>query len=243
MLKAVAHRGWSGKAPENTIAAFSLAIEDTSIYAIELDVHLSKDGVPVVIHDYTLERTTNGKGLVSEYTVEELRTLDVGRWFDESFSNEKIPLLEEVLKLAKGKTKVFIELKQKARFYKDIEVKVVELIQQLEMQQEVLVISFDHPSLMKMKELDSTIQIGLVYLGVTTLQAEQIQHTSASYIGLHHEFITKEFVDSLKDVDVLVGAWTVNDADAILKLGKISSDLIITTNYPDLVVDNRNLLI
>lgn len=243
MLKSVAHRGWSGKAPENTIAAFSLAIENTSIYAIELDVHLSKDGVPVVIHDYTLERTTSGKGLVSECTVEELRTLDAGRWFDESFSTEKIPLLEEVLKLAKGKTKVFIELKQKASFYKDIEVKVVKLIQQLEMQQEVLVISFDHPSLMKMKELDSTIQIGLVYLGVTTLQAEQIQHTSASYIGLHHEFITKEFVDSLKDVDVLVGAWTVNDADAILKLGKISSDLIITTNYPDLVVDNRNLLI
>jgi len=241
MLKAVAHRGWSGQAPENTLAAFSLAVENSAILAIELDVHLSKDGVPVVIHDYTLDRTTNGNGLVSDYTVEELRAFDAGQWFDNRFSGEKIPLLEEVLTLAKGKTKVFIELKQKAHFYKDIEVKVVQLIQQLNMQQEVLVISFDHESLMKVKELDSSLQIGLVYLGVTTLQAEQVLHTGASYIGLHHEFITKEFVNSLKDLDVLIGVWTVNDADAIGKLETISRDLCITTNHPELLVENKKI--
>ncbi len=80
MNKCVAHRGWSGRAPENTLAAFKLALLEPNIYALELDVHLSKDGVPVVIHDHSLDRTTNGRGPVIERTVEQLKVLDAGKW-------------------------------------------------------------------------------------------------------------------------------------------------------------------
>ncbi|MGV2720137.1 UNVERIFIED_CONTAM: glycerophosphodiester phosphodiesterase family protein, partial [Klebsiella pneumoniae] len=79
----MAHRGWSGKAPENTMAAIQLALAEPAIQAMEIDVQLTRDGVPVLIHDFTLERTTNGSGLVKDHTLEELRQLDAGKWFDE----------------------------------------------------------------------------------------------------------------------------------------------------------------
>src|SRR5690554_7738935 len=109
----VAHRGWSGAAPENTMAAFRLAMLDLRISWIELDVQLSKDGVPVVIHDYKLRRTTGALGAVKDYTYEQLSKLDNGSWFSPEFSSERIPTLEQVLKEAKGRIHLNIELKTK----------------------------------------------------------------------------------------------------------------------------------
>src|SRR3712207_5048900 len=96
--KIMAHRGAAAYAPENTIAAFTKAIE-MKADAIELDIHLSKDDHIVVIHDEKVDRTTNGKGLVMEFTLEELKRLDAGSWFNKEFKNEKIPTLREVLEL------------------------------------------------------------------------------------------------------------------------------------------------
>ncbi|WP_051330968.1 glycerophosphodiester phosphodiesterase family protein [Aneurinibacillus terranovensis] len=93
----IAHRGWSGRAPENTLAAIKKAIYHPAIDGIEIDVQMSLDGVPVVIHDYTLERTTTGTGYVGSYTLTELKKLDAGTWFSSSFAGETIPTLEEVL--------------------------------------------------------------------------------------------------------------------------------------------------
>ena len=109
----VAHRGFSGAAPENTLAAFRKAIEAGSDM-IELDIQLSKDGKIVVIHDETLERTTDGQGRVADRTFPEIRKLDAGSWFGSQFSGEKIPTLQEVLELAKGKVLVNIEIKNPA---------------------------------------------------------------------------------------------------------------------------------
>src|SRR3972149_9393656 len=105
----IAHRGFSGQAPENTLASFKKARELGSDM-IELDVRFSKDGHMVVMHDDTLDRTTNGRGKVADYTLKELKQLDAGSWFAPQFSDERIPNLNEVLELAKGKILVNIEI-------------------------------------------------------------------------------------------------------------------------------------
>ena len=105
-----AHRGASCCAPENTLAAFTLAV-DSGADGLELDIHLSRDGVPVVIHDETLERTTDGYGFVAEMTVQQLRQLDAGSWFSADFDDESIPLLEEVLRAYGDQLRLNLELK------------------------------------------------------------------------------------------------------------------------------------
>jgi len=99
----VAHRGWSGRAPENTLAAFRLATSIPQVHWIELDVHLSRDKVPVVIHDPTLKRTTGIKGRVSAYTAKQLGAMDAGSWFSPKFAQEGIPTLDQVLELVAGR--------------------------------------------------------------------------------------------------------------------------------------------
>lgn len=106
----VAHRGYSAEAPENTHAAFTEALMRGYDH-IEFDVQLTKDGVPVVIHDLTVDRTTNASGLVKDYTFSEIQELDAGSWFDESFKGQTVPSLSEVLALLKGRARLHIELK------------------------------------------------------------------------------------------------------------------------------------
>src|SRR5690625_6609337 len=106
----IAHRGASGNAPENTLAAFQLAVEEGAD-GIELDVHLSKDGELVVIHDDTLDRTTNGTGRVQDKDLDELKTYDAGSWFDSKFASERIPLLQEVIDILPDDVFLNVEIK------------------------------------------------------------------------------------------------------------------------------------
>ncbi|HZH62778.1 MAG TPA: glycerophosphodiester phosphodiesterase family protein [Metabacillus sp.] len=236
MNTCVAHRGWSGKAPENTIAAFQLAIDHPAIFAIELDVHLSKDGVPVVIHDHSVNRTTNGSGRVIDLTVEELRELDAGSWFGTEFSGERIPLLEEVLEMTKGKKRVLIELKQMGSYYTGLEQKVVELIQKFSLQDEVLIISFDHESLRKIKAFETDVQTGLIYLGMPTLLLEQAAYTGANHLSFHHSFLTKEIVEKLISNNIEIGAWTIDEMESLERIKALSSNIHITTNHPEIMI-------
>ena len=109
----IAHRGFSGAAPENTLAAFKKAMEVDSDM-MELDVRFSKDGQVVVMHDDTLDRTTNGRGKVSDYTLKELKQFDAGSWFAPQFAGEQIPTLVEVLEFAKGRIPVNFEIKDES---------------------------------------------------------------------------------------------------------------------------------
>jgi glycerophosphoryl diester phosphodiesterase len=109
-LTLIAHRGYSSKAPENTIAAFDLALK-LGYYDIEFDVQLSRDGVVMLMHDETLERTTNGHGKLTDYTYEQLKQLDAGSWFDPTFAGQQIPTLMELLARYKSRAYLHIELK------------------------------------------------------------------------------------------------------------------------------------
>lgn len=236
MTTCIAHRGWSGKAPENTMAAFELALNEPKIYSIELDIHLSKDNVPVVIHDYTIDRTTDGKGFVSDYTAEELAAFDAGQWFSPEFKGQNIPTLEEVIELVKGKKKLLIELKQMGARYPKMEEKVVELIQKHELHDEVVIMSFDHESAKKVKELDGNIEIGITFIGRPTMLEEQLAYTGATHLSLHHGYMTEEFMEQLRQLNVEVGVWTVDDAESIDRIQNIDPTIFITTNHPVLLV-------
>ncbi|CAM4396891.1 glycerophosphodiester phosphodiesterase [Paenibacillus alkaliterrae] len=233
MITIVAHRGWSGEAPENTIAAFKLALTDPDIAIIELDVHLSKDGVPVVIHDHTLDRTTSGTGPVKAYTLEELRGLDAGSWFASEFSEERIPTLEEVLQLVKGRCMLHVELKTMGDEYAGIEAEVIACIHRHGMKDEVVLSSFDHDSMKRANEIDPSIPTGLIFLGKPTLLKEQLWYTGATSVSIHYSFVTRGLVNEMAEYEIDMGVWTVDDPDILANIVEEYPDMRITTNYPD----------
>jgi glycerophosphoryl diester phosphodiesterase len=136
-----AHRGASTNAPENTMAAFELAVR-LGAKAIELDTMLSRDGIPVVIHDHTLERTTNGHGLVSDHNYSDLTSLNAGSWFSETYKGEKIPLLREVLERITNNILINIELKNYHAPHDNLIEIVIKLVHELDLWDVVLFSSF-----------------------------------------------------------------------------------------------------
>jgi len=150
-----AHRGASRRAPENTLAAFALAA-DSGADGIECDVHLSRDGVPVVIHDETLARTTDGRGAVGAKTLSELRRLDAGGWFGPAWGGEPIPTLEEVLSFAGSTLRVNIEIKSSAAGRA-----VLELLAAWP-EARVLISSFDHRLLAALRRESATLPLGFL---------------------------------------------------------------------------------
>lgn len=161
----VAHRGASGLAPENTMAAFELAVQGGADI-IELDVRLSADGHVVVIHDDRLQRTTNGRGAVVSTALAELQTLDAGTWFDPRFANETIPTLAQVLTWARGPDPpmtLMIELKGDSQTLAcGLVEKSVQLIAEREMREDVMLISFYHPCLTQAKAVAPDIATGTI---------------------------------------------------------------------------------
>jgi len=226
MNKCMAHRGWSSKAPENTMAAFQLAFQEPRIDSIEMDVQLSNDGVPIIIHDFTLDRTTNGTGFVYQYSYQELARLDAG-------GGQKIPTLEEVLQASRGKCKLNLEIKTAGGLHPGIERKVVDLIKQYQMEGEVVLTSFDHPVIEKVKYLSTTIRTGLIMSGMPTMLNDQLSRTGATILSMEYPFITKTFADEMLSRGIEIVAWTVNTPEEIEKVMKIHPEIQICTNYPD----------
>jgi len=160
----LAHRGANTDAPENTMAAFRRAVE-VGASGLEFDVQLSKDGSVVVIHDEKLERTTSGSGLVKDYTLQELQHLDAGSWFGEEFAGEKIPTLDQVLDQFSSTNLVYnIELKSGIVLYPGLEEKVIEAVTTRNLEDQVVVSSFNHYSLVTCCELNKEIRTGMLYV-------------------------------------------------------------------------------
>lgn len=165
MTKIFAHRGASGYAPENTLEAFALAME-MGADGIELDVQLTKDGEVVVIHDEVIDRVSNGKGLVKDYTLVQLRKFSFDNHM-EGYENISIPTLKEVLELVKAsKMEVNIELKTGIYWYLGLEEKVLEIVKNREMHKRVIYSSFNHYSVQKIKELDQKAETAYLYSDV-----------------------------------------------------------------------------
>ncbi len=225
-----AHRGACALAPENTVASFELASTHQAD-AIELDAKLSKDGVVMVIHDPTLERTTNGTGKVNQHTLAELKALDAGAKFDPKFSGEKIPTLDEVLEAVGKKLLVNVELTNYSSPKDDLIVKVAEAVKRQNMQDRVLFSSFIPKNLKMMKELLPDAPVALLCLmGLGGLLSRSffLTHVSPAII---HPYLT--------DVDPLyvrmehrrhrrVHVWTVNAEQDIKHMLAMRVDGIFT---------------
>jgi glycerophosphoryl diester phosphodiesterase len=238
----VAHRGASGYAPENTIAAFDLAVDMKADY-IEIDVQRSKDGELVLIHDTTVNRTTNGTGRVGELTLEQLRKLDAGSWFGSEFAGELIPTFDEILDRYRGKIGILVELKA-PELYPGIEEQVAEALKKRNMDKpknnKIIIQSFNFESVKKVNELLPRIPIGVLTSNRadTTVEALQEFSTYADWFNPSYGIVTKEMVEQVHALGMKIGSWTVRTPEAADFLFEMGVDAIIT-DYPD-YVDPRN---
>jgi len=234
-----AHRGASKRFPENTLEAFSAAIEQGAD-GIELDVHLSKDGEIVVAHDPRLERVSNGSGYINDLTLKELKSLDFSKLFPNS-PVCRIPTLSEVFSLVKP-TGLFIniELKTTERLYPELPAKLLALAGEYAMSERILYSSFNHYSLKEIKAREPAAKIGLLYdLGMVD------PWVYANYVGadaIHpHYFVIAalpETVALCHEHGVKVNVWTVDESDAVKLMLKCGVDGIIT-NKPETALECR----
>ena len=229
----IAHRGASGYAPENTLAAFRLALE-MGAQAIELDVHQTRDHELVVLHDEDLRRVGRRKGRVRDLTREELRSVDVGSWFDPCFSAERVPTLSQVYDLAEGKAELHVELKRGSKLYPGIEERVVDLIQRRKAWETTLVSSFDHAALYSARSLDTRLRIGYL-LGLTGMKTayREIQELSAESLNMSTRQADARKVRECAERKLKTLVYTVNSRKELSRLSRLGVDGVFT-NFPEL---------
>jgi len=204
------HRGNADEFPENTLASFQSAIE-LGVDVIECDVHRSEDGGLPVIHDHLLDRTTDGSGLVRDHTMAELRRFDAGSWKDQRFKDERIPSLDEVLALAKGRVGVAIEIKNLPLPYPGIADAVVTAVRDAAMIHDVVVISFDHRCVKRVGELEPEILTGVLEASRPVDILRVMDDAEADVFCPHWASIEPETAQELHAAGKLIGVWTVDD--------------------------------
>lgn len=233
-MKIIAHRGFSSRAPENTMSAFEIALE-FGVDGLELDVQLSKDGELVVCHDELLDRTTNGSGLLKDYTLEELKELDAGGWYSKEYGGEKIPTLREVLDLVKGKDLLLnIELKSGVISYPGIEEKTVSLVKEYGLVDNTIISSFNHYSLVEIKKVMPEMAIGILYMEGLYEPWDYAEKLQARALHPYFYNIVPEIVKGAKERGLLLNPFTVDEPRHIAMVVDAQVDGIIT-NYPDRV--------
>lgn len=237
--KIFAHRGASGYAPENTLEAFVLAVSQKAD-GIELDVQLTRDGVPVVIHDETIDRVTSKTGYVKDYTLKELKKLTVMEKRFPAYPSSKIPTLEEVLNAVKASgIWVNIELKTGIYWYPEIEQKVARIVQKCGMEQRVIYSSFNHYSIQKIKQIVPDAETAYLYSDVIWNVTDYAKNTEVD--GLHPAVYHMKMADFLNEYiksGLNVRVWTVNDTEDMKWLIETGVTAVIT-NYPDVAVKIR----
>jgi glycerophosphoryl diester phosphodiesterase len=233
-----AHRGFSGQAPENTLAAFRAAIAAGSD-RIELDVHLTRDNEVVVIHDDTLERTTTGKGNVAEKTFAELQRLDAGAWFDPRFAGERIPALAEVLEIARGRIRVNIELKKGKNFpytLEELADRTLAVVEKAGMTDQVLFSSFDPAAVNRIRAKNPSLPIALIVDKPWRNPEDPGAGTRYPTLNCRTTVLNEENVRRAHAGGIQVHVWTVNTREAMTEFIALGVDGIIT-NHPDLLID------
>jgi len=228
----VAHRGASHAAPENTLAAFRAAV-DLGADGIEFDVQRTADGMLVVFHDATLERTTNGRGPLRQLPLADLKALDAGGWFHASAAGERIPTLDETIGALPAPVRLFVEIKQGPAFDGGIVDALVNRLAHADVTGRCEVSSFDHPSLKRFTMAAPDIPTGILFSA--RLMDPVAAATLAGAAALHPEWdlIAPDLVPLAHSHGLAVVAWTVSTADQMERLAAMEVDAIIT-DLPDL---------
>jgi glycerophosphoryl diester phosphodiesterase len=227
-----AHRGASGYYPENTMLAFQKAIE-MGCEGIETDVQLTKDGVLVICHDELLDRTTDGKGLIAETNYSDIAKLDAAKLWGRKFADVRVPTLEELLAYIKDKNiMINLELKNSIIDYKNLEQLVIDMIYKYELQEKVIISSFNHYSILRCKAIDNTLKLGLLYDCCIYEPGKYASELGVCAVHPSFYSLNEEVVKEIRSHNLMINTWTVNDEKYMHLLAKLGIDGIIT-NYPD----------
>ncbi|MGM9949049.1 MAG: glycerophosphodiester phosphodiesterase [Lysinibacillus sp.] len=238
-MKLFAHRGLSGKYPENTLLAFRRAAE-LDVFGVEFDVHLTADGQLVVIHDETINRTSNGSGFVKDMTLEELRQYDYGGWFDGQFAGERIPTLLEVLAVFRETRHILnIEIKSDIFEYEGIEQLISEEIDAFGMKERFIISSFNHESIQRFHQLQPTIQTGVLFSSLVVQLESYVASLpgDALHIPYYHTF--RQIMKEALHHGATVRTFTVNDVAIARQLQAAGIDAIFT-DVPDILLAALN---
>jgi len=235
--KIIGHRGACGLAPENTISSLKKASLLNLSY-VEVDVKISKDSVPILFHDDSLERTTNGKGFCNQYNYIDLRKLDAGKWFDKKFTNEKIPSLSDSLDfLYKKKINLNIEIKPNKNFELENIKNIVKLINSKTKLPNYYFTTFHIPSLKLISEYLPNINRGLLIDKIIP-SIENILIICKKYncfsIGLDFNIVNSEIIKFFKKNKLIITVYTVNNIEIAKKLFDLGVDSIFT-DRPDII--------
>ncbi|WP_430487411.1 glycerophosphodiester phosphodiesterase [Priestia flexa] len=234
-MRIMGHRGAAGTFPENTMISFEEAIR-VGADGIELDVHMSKDGELMVIHDEKVDRTTNGKGYIRDFNYKELRSLDASYKFKKNYGACQIPTLNEVLAWASNQQfSVNIELKNNLFEYAYLEMKVLDLIYYYKMKERIIISSFNHNSLARVTSFDSTIETAILYSYPMFEPWIYAQHLGARALHPNYRTVNQVNVAASKDYRIPVRPYTVNDVKLAKQLYGYGCESIIT-DYPEKMI-------
>jgi len=226
----IAQRGASADAPENTLPAFEAALA-AGADALELDVHMAADGALVVIHDATLGRTTNGRGLVGAHALGDLRRLDAGSWFGSAFAGTAVPTLPEVVAFTRGRARLFVEIKGGSDFYPGIELAVIRCLKEGGALRDAVLLSFDHPALLAVRSAAPEVETAALVDGRPVDPGRVAAAAGAGGLSLGHQLITARERALTAAAGLRLYAWTVDEEAQMRRLVDMGLDGIIT-NHP-----------
>lgn len=223
MIEVVGHRGAAGLEPENTLRSIRKAI-DLGVDSVEIDVRVTRDGYLVVIHDETVDRTTNGHGYVKDLTFNEIRRLDAGK-------GEKIPTLEEVLNLTKGKVVLQIELKAR-----EATEPTVHLIERNNAERDVIIISFMHDLLGRVHDLNSALRTGAIFFDVQGDICQRAIDVHSEAIHVYYRNVNSELIENAHKRGLRVSVWSPDEIEDMREMINLGVDEICT-NRPDILLN------
>lgn len=226
----IGHRGACAYAPENTISSFDLA-QKMGCSSIETDIRATKDGVLVLLHDHTVDRTTNGSGRIKELTIEEVKELDAGTWFSDDFKGEKIPTLREFLSHYGNQMEINLEIKEKS-----LEKKVLKAIKAQKITKENLIItSFSFNILMDYKRLDNNYTYGYLVKSISLENIKECVKHKIDYICPNASYISSEDVLTAHTYGLFVRAWGVK-SELVMKKTVAAGVDGMTVDFPDKLI-------
>jgi glycerophosphoryl diester phosphodiesterase len=232
-----AHRGTRGCSPENTMSAFRQVL-NTKADGIELDVQLTKDGQVVICHDHDIDRTSNGSGWIKDFTLAELKTFDFGAWYDPKFAGERIPTFTEFFTWFVTTPLILnVEIKNCPVIYDGIENKIVDIIKGIapndfDIYNRIIISSFYHPSLVKIKEIDDKLKTGVLFGSRPVDVYSFIRQTNADYLHPDWSCVDKRWVEEVHAQGIGVNSYTVNKQEEFDFISRTGIDGIFS-DYPE----------
>lgn len=228
------HRGARAYAPMNTIPAFELALKQGAD-GIELDTHLSKDGHLIVLHDFSVDATTDGKGLAKDMTLAELKALDAGSSFSVDYAGTRIPTLDEVFEAVGKKLFINVEIKSETQETDGVEQAVVDCISRHNLAKTVIVSSFNPLALKRFRAIMPQVPIGYLYEPEYDFRSE-MEGFAHEARHPYYEMIDAAYMKWAKEQDFRVNTWTVNDPQIAVALRDLGVDGLIT-DKPDVIIE------